>query len=350
VCRAVGTRSGALAEACASPPAGSPSAAHTFTPAAAEPQLRRAFSADLVAETIALACDDADADAALCCRLSRARQTVDFVSRKRMSYGLLDKAVMTLPQALLHLRSCPSVSVRLVLGEAGPPTRHLGPGLLLAGRLLADYPEQPWFAVVGLLHVLGRLLLHPGFGAAPVWEVVGESALPPHLAAKRECRAPVEAYTPSPPPGAAFPVGCRFDPRISYANWFGANPDRRKRLYGTPYGMYHPGCGLADVDMCWSGDEYATEVVLRNHSKLPPHALFCLRYGSFATLGVGSAYEQLMNEQDREAMPWLLSMRAAKRLAYADVRSAADAENNAEAWLAQLQPLMDAYIPGVLCF
>lgn len=288
---------------------------------AAAGELRRVASASVVEDLSVEELEVVDADAALCCRLSRARQTLDWVSRTRMRYARLDKGVLTVPQALLLLRACPPISMRLVLGEAGPPTRHLGPALLLATRLLAEYPQQRWLAFAGLLHAMGRLLMHPAFGAAPAWEVVGET----------------------------FPVGCRFDSRISFHHWFGANPDRRKRLYGTPFGIYNPRCGLADVDMSWSGDEYVTEVLLRNRCPVPPHALFCLRYGSFTTLGGGSSYEKLMDEEDLEALPWLACLRAAKLAAYSDTEAAVRAEANAEALLESLQGLIHEFAPGRLC-
>ncbi len=56
--------------------------------------------------------------------------------------------------------------------------------------------------------------------------------------------------------GESFPVGCRFSPEIACAQFFSVNPDRRRRLYSTPAGMYRPGCGLAAVYMSWSAAEY----------------------------------------------------------------------------------------------
>jgi inositol oxygenase len=218
--------------------------------------------------------------------------------------------------------------VELVTGlaSAGELTSHLGPALLAAQALREAYPAEPWLALVGLLHPLGRLLLHRGFsrGGLATWEVVGET----------------------------FPVGCRFDPRVSNASWFGANPDRRKRLYGTPFGVYAPGCGLAEVDMCWSGDEYACEVLLRNRVNLPPAALFCLRYGSFHSLGTtpAGAYEQMMTPEEREALPWLRVLRSCKARVYsADcAQQAQAAEANAEELLKAFEPLIAAYMPGLL--
>ena len=63
---------------------------------------------------------------------------------------------------------------------------------------------------MGLLHGLGKLLAHPAWGTEPQWAVCGES----------------------------FPVGCAHSPLIACPQGFSVNPDRRRRLYNTPVGMY----------------------------------------------------------------------------------------------------------------
>ena len=72
------------------------------------------------------------------------------------------------------------------------------------------HPEAEWLHLVGLLHGLGKLLAHPAFGAEPQWAVCGES----------------------------FPVGCAHSPLIACPSGFSVNPDRRRRVYNTPTGMY----------------------------------------------------------------------------------------------------------------
>lgn len=53
--------------------------------------------------------------------------------------------------------------------------------------------------------------------------------------------------------GESFPVGCQHSANITAAEYFCVNPDRRRRMYNTPTGMYAPGCGLGSVMMSWSG-------------------------------------------------------------------------------------------------
>lgn len=55
-------------------------------------------------------------------------------------------------------------------------------------------------------------MVHRSFGSEPQWSVSGE----------------------------AFPVGCAFSPDIAAAEAFCNNPDRRRRIYTTPCGIYTP--------------------------------------------------------------------------------------------------------------
>jgi hypothetical protein len=113
------------------------------------------------------------------------------------------------------------------------------------------FPDKEWLALVGLLHGLGKLLAHPSFGAQPQWAVAGEG----------------------------YPLGCRFAPQIGHAEFFAANPDRRRRCFATPNGVYAPGCGLKEVYMSWGAPEYLYLVMVLNQVALPEEALFILRCG-----------------------------------------------------------------------
>ena len=75
---------------------------------------------------------------------------------------------------------------------------------------------------VGLLHGLGKLLAHPAWGTEPQWAVCGES----------------------------FPVGCAHSPLIACPQGFSVNPDRRRRMYNTPVGMYKK-CASGSIIGIW---------------------------------------------------------------------------------------------------
>ena len=145
------------------------------------------------------------------------------------------------------------------------------------------FPDQEWMALVGLIHGLGKILAHAKFGAEPQWSICGES----------------------------FPVGCRFHPALVHSQYFQANPDRRRRQYATPTGMYAPRCGLGTVLMSWSGAEYLYMCLRMNSGvTLPPEAMFVLRYQKFAALlRAGQPYGELLSHFDRSMLPLLAKFR-----------------------------------------
>jgi inositol oxygenase len=98
--------------------------------------------------------------------------------------------------------------------------------------LLREYPDEEWFHLVGLIHDLGKILLHPNHGAQPQWAVVGDT----------------------------FPVGCKHAPCIVHPQFFVDNPDSKDERMNTENGVYQPGCGLSNVYMSWGHDEYMYQV------------------------------------------------------------------------------------------
>ncbi|KAI8477103.1 MAG: hypothetical protein J3K34DRAFT_364713, partial [Monoraphidium minutum] len=140
------------------------------------------------------------------------------------------------------------------------------------------FPDKEWLALVGLLHGLGKLLAHTSFGPQPQWAVAGET----------------------------YPLGCRFAPQIGHAEFFAANPDRRRRGFSGALGVYEAGCGLKEVYMSWGAPEYLYLVMVLNQVALPEEALFILRYQKFYSLTrPGNAYRQLLSPGDAELVPLL---------------------------------------------
>lgn len=111
------------------------------------------------------------------------------------------------------------------------------------------FPDRDWLHLVGLIHGLGKLLAHPRFGGQPQWAVAGEM----------------------------FPLGCKFASQVGHAEYFSANPDRRRRAYSTPLGIYPARCGLRNVYMSWGAPEYLYMLLVLNQVALPDEALFVIR-------------------------------------------------------------------------
>lgn len=248
-------------------------------------------------------------------RLNHARQTVDYVKRQAAAFSSLSRGSMDVWEALDLLTTLREYEAALLGSEVCDPDMPLKDhALQTAEACRLAFPEHEWMAVVGLVHGLGKLLAHTDFGGEPQWAVCGES----------------------------FPVGCRFHGAIIHSQFFQANPDRRRRAYATPTGVYSPGCGLSSVCMSWSGAEYLYMVLAMNRTQLPPEALFLLRYQKFgALLRPGQPYGELLSPFDRSMLPTLAKFRELSMYRRREVPGALEGE----ALKAHYDMLLAKYIP-----
>ncbi|KAF5176909.1 Inositol oxygenase [Thalictrum thalictroides] len=198
-------------------------------------------------------------------------QTFDYVKKMREQYGKLNRTEMSIWECCELLNEFVDESDP-DLDE--PQIEHL---LQTAEAIRKDHPNEDWLHLTGLIHDLGKVLLHPSFGALPQWAVVGDT----------------------------FPVGCAFDDSNVHYKYFKDNPDYNNSMYNTKNGVYSPGCGLNNVVMSWGHDDYMYLVAKENMTTLPSAALFIIRYHSFYPLHRSGAYTHLMNEEDVENMKWL---------------------------------------------
>ncbi|WIA31775.1 hypothetical protein OEZ86_002647 [Tetradesmus obliquus] len=258
-------------------------------------------------------------------RLNRARQTLDYAKRQAQLFAELDRAELGVWEALDLLNSMREYEAVLLAGSSSVRSSSGGGGaadaagqqqqqqqlgcfgaplvsqgsiseepltpdmplkehaLQVAELCRLSFPDKPWMALAGLLHGLGKLLAHPGWGGQPQWAVAGES----------------------------YPVGCKFAPQISHSEFFSANPDRRRRSLSTPLGIYTPGCGLRNVYMSWGAPEYLYMALVLNQTQLPEEALFMLRYQRCAAITKpGGAYRHLMSEADKALLPLLAAFQS----------------------------------------
>ncbi|KAK1285204.1 Inositol oxygenase 1 [Acorus calamus] len=198
-------------------------------------------------------------------------QSVEFVKKMRAEYGSLNRVVMSIWESCELLNEFVDESDP-DLDE--PQIEHL---LQTAEAIRKDYPNEDWLHLTGLIHDLGKVLLHPSFGQLPQWAVVGDT----------------------------FPVGCAFDESNVHHKYFEENPDYNNPAYNTKFGIYSEGCGLDNVLMSWGHDDYMYLVAKENKTTLPSAALFIIRYHSFYPLHKSGAYTHLMNEEDKENLKWL---------------------------------------------
>lgn len=197
-------------------------------------------------------------------KTNHARQTLDFVLRKKAEYLPLKHARMTVWDALLKLDT--------LVDDSDPDTSlsQIDHAIQTAEAVRAEgHPD--WFVVTGLVHDLGKVLCLFG---EPQWAVVGDT----------------------------FPVGCAFSEKVVYPELFLSNPDRAVEKYQTPSGIYEPGCGLDQVHLSWGHDEYLYQVL---KGRLPDEGLAMIRYHSFYAAHRDGAYAHLLSERDRALMPWV---------------------------------------------
>uniref|UniRef100_A0A0E0HSJ7 inositol oxygenase n=1 Tax=Oryza nivara TaxID=4536 RepID=A0A0E0HSJ7_ORYNI len=204
-------------------------------------------------------------------RVNHINQTYDFVRRMREEYGRVDKTEMGIWECIELLNefiddSDPDLDM--------PQIEHL---LQTAEAIRKDFPDEDWLHLTGLIHDLGKVLLHPSFGELPQWSVVGDT----------------------------FPVGCAFDECNVHFKYFKENPDYLNPKLNTKFGAYSEGCGLDNVLMSWGHDDYMYLVAKENKTTLPSAGLFIIRYHSFYPLHKHGAYMHLMNDEDKENLKWL---------------------------------------------
>ena len=197
-------------------------------------------------------------------RLNHKHQTFEFVQTKKSEFLSLDRREMSVWEAADFLNT--------LVDDSDPDTdlaqlEHL---LQTSEAIRADGHED-WFVLTGFLHDLGKILC---LWDEPQWAVVGDT----------------------------FPVGCAYSDTIVYPEFFEENPDFQNPEYQSENGVYEPGCGLTNVEMSWGHDEYMYHVV---KPYLPEPALYMVRYHSFYPWHKENAYSHLMDEKDREMLPWV---------------------------------------------
>ena len=200
-------------------------------------------------------------------RLNHHYQTYDFVQEKKNEYLSFSHGQMTVLDAVEYLNT--------LVDDSDPDTdlsqrEHL----LQTAEAIRAAGKEDWFVLTGFIHDLGKLLCLFG---EPQWAVVGDT----------------------------FPVGCAFSDRIVYPEYLKENPDSTNPRFNTRLGIYEAGCGLRNIDLSWGHDEYLFHVITQAGCVLPEPAQYMIRYHSFYPWHREEDYEYLLDEHDREMLPWV---------------------------------------------
>lgn len=233
-------------------------------------------------------------------------QTYEFATNKRDKWSQLNRAELTIMEALELLNSLvdesdPDVDI--------PNSVH---AFQTAERIREVHPDKEWFQLTGLIHDIGKVMAMWG---EPQWCVVGDT----------------------------FPTGCAPRESIVFGKEsFVNSPDISHPIYSTRLGVYEENCGLNEVTMSWGHDEYLYRVLVANKTTLPEEALYMIRFHSFYPWHTGKDYHYLCNEKDMQMLPWVLEFNKF------DLYSKADVTPDPDKLMPYYQGLIDKYCPGKL--
>jgi len=233
-------------------------------------------------------------------------QTVDFVKKMHEKWLKFDHAEMPILECLDLLHK--------LIDESDPDledTPNIMHAYQTAERMRELYPDRPWLHLTGLIHDLGKVMA--------VWGEVQYAVT-----------------------GDTYPVGCLPGATIMYGlDSFKGNSDLENPKYNTKLGMYSENCGLENLLMTWSHDEYLYQVLINHPScKLPEEALYAIRFHSFNFYNRNGDYRYLQSEKDKTMFHWI------QELIGCDLYSKNDDKPNIEELKLYYQKLIDEYIPG----
>lgn len=115
-------------------------------------------------------------------------------------------------------------------------------------------------------------------------------------------------------------VGCASSVDSTFAEFAYLDPDQQDERYNGAVGMYTPQCGLANVLLIWSGTEYLYHCLKHNDVDLPEEGLAVLRLFPLFDWHSKKLYENLMDEDDREIMPFVRDFDQLRRQAISSLK------------------------------
>ncbi|MBI3865049.1 MAG: inositol oxygenase, partial [Planctomycetia bacterium] len=130
--------------------------------------------------------------------------------------------------------------------------------------------------------------------------------------------------------------------RIVYPEFLRDNPDSGDARLNTPCGVYQAGCGLRNVHLSWGHDEYLYHVVTQAGCTLPEPALYMIRYHSCYPWHREEEYGHLLDEHDRQMLPWV------RRFNPFDLYSKSPNRPDWNELAPYYTALIDKYLPGKL--
>ena len=246
------------------------------------------------------------------------QQTYNFATTAMKKYEAMDKLVLD-PWTALELGGS-------FVDDSDPDTEldQIFHSFQVAEALRKSFPDEEkygWLHLTGLIHDLGKLLT-PVFNE-PQWANVGDT----------------------------FPVGCMFQRVGVFPEYFDYNPDLTHPIYSTKLGIYQPQCGLNNLTMSFSHDEYLYKLLTHEKNatqltekQLPIQSYYIIRFHSFFPWHKFEAYQIFENEIDKENKNWV------QMFASYDLYSKSHEVVNIDEVKPYYENLMKQYLPAKLYF
>jgi inositol oxygenase len=201
-------------------------------------------------------------------KINHTMQTYESVTKLRSEMLPLRKLRMTVFDAIKLMDE--------IIDDSDPDTKRpqIVHALQTGEACRRARPDDDWYHLLGFIHDMGKVMAHKKMYDMPQWAVTGDT----------------------------FPVGCKFDEKVVFHEYFKENPDNTHEVYSTKNGVYSEGCGIENLFMSWGHDEYLYQVLKANKCKLPDEALYVIRFHSFYPWHHDDAYQHFMNEHDRRML------------------------------------------------
>ncbi|POM59300.1 Inositol oxygenase [Phytophthora palmivora] len=228
-------------------------------------------------EIMSLVCNKADPHP-LFVKIMRKYQTLAFVKTQIAKYANLQHAKMSIPDAC----KC----VMELTGESERQNSWVIKYMLATATAVKEDGHPDWLQLAVFLRSLGMLFL--------CWTDDNNAVL-------RSISAQ-EWMTKN----STWVVGERIPTSIEFADLNDLNSDHCNAEKGGGSTAKH--CGLENVMLPWTPDEYLYRVLRHNKTALPAEALDAVRFWSFKTWYEQDNYDDLCAPQDMDTKEWISSL------------------------------------------
>ena len=205
-------------------------------------------------------------------------QTVEYVQYKREKYLKFDTCCMSLQEALLE-------KARLVVTDSDDAERKsVESTCFQRAEWFRRHGYADWIQFTALIYELGRVLRVLDLSLAGLdddiehdWTVASQS----------------------------WVVGCSPPTSINFIEYQYLNPDSTSPAYSSLQGMYDSFCGMENVLLTWSAQQYMSELLHYNKVDLPSEAFSMIRLSSLDVWHSKREYLHLTRDMDENILPFV---------------------------------------------